>query len=53
MECKIYDAKIVLEEHDLATGNMICTKRNENCSRKRFIQVLSLQFPTKKMTTNF
>jgi methionyl-tRNA formyltransferase len=24
--------KIVLEEHDLATGNMICTKRNENCT---------------------
>jgi methionyl-tRNA formyltransferase len=33
--CKIYDAKILLEEHDLDTGSMICTK-NENYSRKWF-----------------
>jgi methionyl-tRNA formyltransferase len=50
---KIYDAKIVLEEHDLATGNMICTKKEMKIAVKNgFIQVLSLQFPgKKKMTT--
>ena len=50
---KIYDAKIVLEEHDLATGNMICTKKEMKIAvEKGFIQVLSLQFPgKKKMTT--
>jgi methionyl-tRNA formyltransferase len=50
---KIYDAKIVLEEHDLPTGNMICTKKEMKIAVKNgFIQVLSLQFPgKKKMTT--
>jgi methionyl-tRNA formyltransferase len=32
---KIYDAKILLEDHDLDTGSMVLhQERNENCSRK-------------------
>jgi methionyl-tRNA formyltransferase len=31
---KIYDAKILFEDHGLTTGMLICTKRNENRSRK-------------------
>jgi methionyl-tRNA formyltransferase len=27
---KIYDAKILFEDHGLTTGMLICTKRNEN-----------------------
>jgi hypothetical protein len=37
MEQKIYDAKILLEDHDFDTGSMdLHQKRNENCSRKWF-----------------
>ncbi|MEZ7503724.1 methionyl-tRNA formyltransferase [Flavobacterium sp. Arc2] len=50
---KIYDAKILLEDHDLAIGTMICTKKEMKIAIENgFIQVLSLQFPgKKKMTT--
>jgi len=50
---KIYDAKILLEDHDLNTGSMVCTKKEMKIAVENgFIQVLSLQFPgKKKMTT--
>ncbi|NDP22215.1 MAG: methionyl-tRNA formyltransferase, partial [Paludibacter sp.] len=50
---KIYDAKIVLEDHGLDTGIMVCTKKEMKIAVENgFIQVLSLQFPgKKKMTT--
>jgi methionyl-tRNA formyltransferase len=50
---KIYDAKILLEDHDLDTGSMVCTKKEMKIAVENgFIQVLSLQFPgKKKMTT--
>jgi hypothetical protein len=34
MDCKIYDAKILFEDHDLTTGIDLYQKRNENRSRK-------------------
>jgi methionyl-tRNA formyltransferase len=50
---KIYDAKTLLEGHDLATGTMICTKKEMKIAVENgFVHVLSLQFPgKKKMTT--
>lgn len=49
---KIYDAKILLEDHDLDTGSMICTKKEMKIAVENgFIQVLSLQFPGKKKMT--
>jgi methionyl-tRNA formyltransferase len=50
---KIYDAKILLEDHALEIGRMVCTKKEMRIAVENgFIQVLSLQFPgKKKMTT--
>jgi methionyl-tRNA formyltransferase len=50
---KIYDAKIVLEDHGLDIGIMVCTKKEMKIAVENgFIQVLSLQFSgKKKMTT--
>ena len=50
---KIYDAKIVVEDHELEIGTMVCTKKEMKIAvEKGYIQVLSLQFPgKKKMTT--
>jgi methionyl-tRNA formyltransferase len=51
MECKIYDAKILLEDHDLDTGSMVLHQKEMKITVENgFIQVLSL-FPAKKMTT--
>jgi methionyl-tRNA formyltransferase len=53
---KIYEAKIVVEDHDLSIGDLICTKKEMKIAVKDgFIQVLSLQFPGKKkmMTPEF
>lgn len=51
---KIYDAKIILEQHSLAIGSMICTKKEIKIAVEGgYIQILSLQFPgKKKMTTS-
>ncbi|NGY38435.1 methionyl-tRNA formyltransferase [Flavobacterium sp. XN-5] len=50
---KVYDAKTILEDHDLAIGTMVCTKKEMKIAVENgFIQILSLQFPgKKKMTT--
>jgi methionyl-tRNA formyltransferase len=46
---KIYEAKIVLEDHDYSIGRLICTKKEMKIAVENgFIQVLSLQFPGKK-----
>ena len=46
---KIYDAAILLEQHNYATGSLICTKKEMKIAvANGFIQVLSLQFPGKK-----
>lgn len=50
---KIYDAKTIVEDHDLAIGTMVYTKKEMKIAVENgFIQILSLQFPgKKKMTT--
>jgi methionyl-tRNA formyltransferase len=50
---KIYDAKILLEDHDFDTGSMVLHQKEMKIAVENgFIQVLSLQFPwQKKMTT--
>lgn len=46
---KIYDSKIIFEEHNYAVGSLICTKKEMKIAvQNGFIQVLSLQFPGKK-----
>ncbi|MFV8322464.1 methionyl-tRNA formyltransferase [Flavobacterium sp. LB3P21] len=46
---KLYEAKIVLEDHDYNIGSLICTKKEMKIAVENgFIQVLSLQFPGKK-----
>lgn len=46
---KIYESKIVLEDHNYTIGSLICTKKEMKVAVKNgFIHVLSLQFPGKK-----
>ena len=46
---KIYETKIVLEDHNYNIGSLICTKKEIKIAVENgFIQVLSLQFPGKK-----
>ncbi|MFV8336541.1 methionyl-tRNA formyltransferase [Flavobacterium sp. RSP29] len=46
---KIYEAKIILEDHDYSIGSLICTKKEMKIAVENgYIQVLSLQFPGKK-----
>jgi methionyl-tRNA formyltransferase len=46
---KIYEAKIILEEHNHPMGSLICTKKEMKIAvRNGFIQILNLQFPGKK-----
>ncbi|MDI6046458.1 methionyl-tRNA formyltransferase [Flavobacterium yafengii] len=46
---KIYETKIVLEDHNYTIGSLICTKKEMKIAVENgFIQVLSLQFPGKK-----
>lgn len=51
---KIYEAKIISEEHTKTVGSLICTKKEMKIAVENgFIQVLSLQFPgKKKMSTS-
>ncbi|WP_366187168.1 methionyl-tRNA formyltransferase [Flavobacterium ovatum] len=51
---KIYESKILDEEHQLNIGTIICTKKEMKIAvEKGFIQIMSLQFPGKKrMTTS-
>jgi methionyl-tRNA formyltransferase len=44
---KIYDAKILFEDHGLTTGMLICTKKMK-IAVNGYIQILSLQFPGKR-----
>jgi len=46
---KIYDAKMILENHNYDIGQLICTKKEMKIAVKNgFIQVINLQFPGKK-----
>lgn len=46
---KIYETKIILEDHNYSIGSLICTKKEMKIAVENgFIQVLSLQFPGKK-----
>jgi methionyl-tRNA formyltransferase len=45
---KIYDAKILFEDHGLTTGMLICTKKMKIAVENGYIQILSLQFPGKR-----
>jgi methionyl-tRNA formyltransferase len=51
---KIYEAKIISEEHNHPIGCLICTKKEMKIAvRNGFIQILNLQFPgKKKMSTS-
>ncbi|MGK0296031.1 MAG: methionyl-tRNA formyltransferase [Ulvibacter sp.] len=49
---KIYEAKMIIEEHSFPTGNIICTKKEMKITVKNgYIQILNLQFPGKKKMT--
>ncbi|MBG6110703.1 methionyl-tRNA formyltransferase [Flavobacterium sp. CG_23.5] len=49
---KIYEAKIISEDHSYDVGHIICTKKEMKVAVKNgFIQVLNLQFPGKKRMT--
>ena len=46
---KIYEAKMILENHNYTTGNLISSKKEIKIAVKNgFIQILSIQFPGKK-----
>jgi methionyl-tRNA formyltransferase len=50
-ECnvKIYEAKLLLENHSLVIGQLVCSKKEIKIAVENgFIQILSLQFPGKK-----
>jgi methionyl-tRNA formyltransferase len=51
---KIYEAKVIMEEHTFVTGSIHCTKKEMKIAvQNGYIQILSLQFPgKKKMTTS-
>lgn len=52
LNVKIYDAKVLKEDHSHSIGKIICTKKEMKIAAKDgFIQVLSLQFPGKKRMT--
>ncbi|MFM9825041.1 methionyl-tRNA formyltransferase [Flavobacterium sp.] len=47
---KIYEAKLILENHDFVIGSLVCTKKEMKIAIKNgFIQILRLQFPGKKI----
>ena len=49
---KIYDAKVISEDHSYAIGHLICTKKEMKIAvANGFIQILNLQFPGKKRMT--
>ncbi|WP_369765550.1 methionyl-tRNA formyltransferase [Flavobacterium sp. WC2429] len=51
---KIYEAKIIDEDHSYEIGSLICTKKEMKIAvQKGFIQVLNLQFPGKKRMKTF
>ena len=46
---KIYESKIISEEHNYVVGTLICTKKEMKIAvQNGFIQILNLQFPGKK-----
>ena len=46
---KIYESKIIIEEHNHSTGSIICTKKEIKIAVKDgFIQILQIQLPGKK-----
>jgi methionyl-tRNA formyltransferase len=49
---KIHEAKMILENHSMVTGSLICSKKEMKIAVKDgYIQVISLQFPGKKKMT--
>jgi methionyl-tRNA formyltransferase len=49
---KIYEAKVISEDHSYAIGHLICTKKEMKIAViNGFVQVLNLQFPGKKRMT--
>ena len=46
---KIYEAKMILENHEFKVGTLLCSKKEMKIAVKDgFIEVISLQFPGKK-----
>jgi methionyl-tRNA formyltransferase len=46
---KIYEAKIILEQHEYPIGTLLCTKKEMKVAiADGYLQILSLQFPGKK-----
>jgi methionyl-tRNA formyltransferase len=49
---KIYEGKVISEDHSFSVGQLICTKKEIKIAvTNGFIQVLNLQFPGKKRMT--
>lgn len=49
---KIYEAKMISENHSYAIGSLLCTKKEMKIAvAQGYIQILSLQFPGKKKMT--
>ena len=49
---KIYEAKVIVEDHNYAIGHLICTKKEMKVAvANGYIQVLNLHFPGKKRMT--
>ena len=49
---KIYETKVILENHSHTVGQLICTKKEMKIAvANGFIQILNLQFPGKKRMT--
>jgi methionyl-tRNA formyltransferase len=51
---KVFESKVIIEQHTFATGSIFCTKKEMKIAVENgYIQILSLQFPgKKKMTTS-
>ncbi len=47
---KIYEAQLIVENHDFSIGSVVCTKKEMKIAVKNgYIKVLLIQFPGKKM----
>jgi methionyl-tRNA formyltransferase len=52
LNVKIYEGKVISEDHSFSVGQLICTKKEMKIAvTNGFIQVLNLQFPGKKRMT--
>lgn len=49
LNIKIYESKVILEEHNHTVGSLLCSKKEIKVAvQNGFIQIINLQFPGKK-----